>query len=338
MPNYFVFLGFFLTLSSQLNLLLALNDKNCEHLLKELGDAQSKFIYCATTKSVPVNLCIGCENLYRSLSKDYENLIANANCSKLYLNSDRINIVPTTQGILTSLWQKANCENCFKDNFFQIYDQNAIVLQTCFNRSTQDVVCLECKPFYIGLNDFYLKMEAKVSGNVCFDLQDNMNRTRLNWSKTLNCCQREVKLTNFLIAVGVVVLLPIFTFYITAIVVTKRREANHGLLNEQEPELDAPSTSRLITAALLSTPVEDPVVVSARTEKIANVLSGVGNHILDDSEENDSEGLTQPAKSRTVHYSESSDDEPPLRPKKGIGSPPSDDSTDDEPLGKAKRA
>jgi len=60
-----------------------------------------------------------------------------------------------------------------------------------------------------------------------------MNRTRLNWSKTLKCCQREVKLTNFLIAVGVVVLLPIFTFYITAVVVTKRREANHGLLNEQ---------------------------------------------------------------------------------------------------------
>jgi len=60
-----------------------------------------------------------------------------------------------------------------------------------------------------------------------------MNRTRLNWSKTLNCCQRELRLTNFLIAVGVVVLLPILTFYITAIVVTKRREANHGLLNDQ---------------------------------------------------------------------------------------------------------
>jgi len=42
-----------------------------------------------------------------------------------------------------------------------------------------------------------------------------------------------VRLTNFLIAVGVVVLLPILTFYITAIVVTKRREANHGLLNDQ---------------------------------------------------------------------------------------------------------
>lgn len=60
-----------------------------------------------------------------------------------------------------------------------------------------------------------------------------MNRTRLNWSKTLKCCQREVKLNNFLIAVAVVVLLPIVSFYVTAVVVTKRREANHGLLNEQ---------------------------------------------------------------------------------------------------------
>lgn len=59
-----------------------------------------------------------------------------------------------------------------------------------------------------------------------------MNRTRLKWSKDLKCCQREVKLINFLIAVGVVVLLPLVTFYVTAIVVTKRREANHELLNE----------------------------------------------------------------------------------------------------------
>jgi len=111
MPKYIVFVGFFLTLSCQFNLLLAVKNKTCEKLLGELGDGQSKFIYCATTKSVPVNLCLGCEELYRDLSKEYENLIADVNCSKRYFNSDRINIVATTQGILTSLWQKAHCES-----------------------------------------------------------------------------------------------------------------------------------------------------------------------------------------------------------------------------------
>ncbi|KAH8349691.1 hypothetical protein KR084_004264, partial [Drosophila pseudotakahashii] len=317
MPKYIVFfVGFFLTLSCQFNLLLAVNPKNktCEKLLGELGDGQSKFIYCATTKSVPVNLCLGCENLYRSLKDDYTHLIADDNCSKRYLNSDRINIVATTQGILTSLWQKANCENCFKDQYWYQYDNKSIDLQSCLDNSSPDVTCLECKPFYVALNDLYLKMESEVRGNVCFDLQDNMNRTRLNWSKTLKCCQREVKLTNFLIAVCVVVLLPILTFYITAIVVTKRREANHGLLNDQEPELDAPSTSRLITAAVLSTPVEDPAVVSAQIEKIANVLSRVEAHQSDDSDQEEPTLKKKTLNSVGPVSDYSSDEDPPKKP------------------------
>ncbi|XP_037719607.1 osteopetrosis-associated transmembrane protein 1 [Drosophila subpulchrella] len=337
MPKYIVFVGFFLTLSCQFNLLLALKNKTCEKLLGELGDGQSKFIYCATTKSVPVNLCLGCEELYRDLSKDYDNLIADANCSKRYLNSDRINIVATTQGILTSLWQKAHCENCFTDKYWAQYENRSIDLQECLETSSPDVTCVQCKPFYLALNDLYLKMESKVSRNVCFDLQDNMNRTRLNWSKTLNCCQREVKLTNFLIAVGVVVLLPILTFYITAIVVTKRREANHGLLNDQEPELDAPSTSRLITAAVLSTPVEDPAVVSAQTEKIANVLSHAEANQSDDSEQ-DVPSVKQQIINRAGPVSDYSSDEEPLEVPKVLLSPESDYSSDDEPLTKPKRA
>ncbi|XP_017126743.1 osteopetrosis-associated transmembrane protein 1 [Drosophila elegans] len=316
MKGYFVFVGFFLTLGCRFNLLLAVETPHCDKLVGDLGNGQSKFIYCATTKSVPVNLCIGCDLLYQELSKDYQNLIADANCSKRYLNSDRINIVATTQGILTSLWQKANCDNCFRNEYWSKYDSKYLELQKCLETYKSDVVCSACKPYYLGLNEFYLKMESNVSGKVCFDLQDNMNRTRLNWSKTLKCCQREVKLTNFLIAVGVVVLLPIFTFYITAIVVTKRREANHGLLNDQEPLLDAPSTSTLITAALLSTPTVDPAVVSAQTEKIANVLSGASGANQSDS---------------------FSDEEPPSRPKLLV-SPESDYSSDDEPLGKPKRA
>jgi len=66
---------------------------------------------------------------------------------------------------------------------------------------------------------------------------------------------------------------------------------------------------------VLSTSTEDPVAISARTEKIANVLIGAGTHLLD----------------------ESSDEEPP-RGKKVAHSPASDYSSDDEPLEKPKRA
>lgn len=109
MTSFLVFLLFTFILCGQCNLLLAKN-KSCEHLLGELGDGQSHFIYCATTKSVPVNLCIGCDIEFHNLSNDYNNLMADPNCSSIYLDSDRINIVATTQGILTNLWQKANCD------------------------------------------------------------------------------------------------------------------------------------------------------------------------------------------------------------------------------------
>lgn len=101
-----------------------------------------------------------------------------------------------------------------------------------------------------------------------------MNKTRVLWSKDLKCCKREVKMFTFLTTVVVVAVLPILLLYSGAIVLTKRREANHGLLNEQEPELDAPpSTSQLITAAVLSTPTVPPAVEESRLNKISNLLT-----------------------------------------------------------------
>ncbi|KAH8379086.1 hypothetical protein KR009_003040, partial [Drosophila setifemur] len=319
MSRFWVFLGILVTLGWQVDLLLAYKDKICKHLIGELGDGQSKFIYCATTKSVPVNLCLGCELEYHNLRGEFEALLANANCSKQYLNSDRINIVATTQGILTELWQKANCDDCFQGNNSLTYNDLSSELDKCLTLPLhKNNVCFACKDQYVKLNTFYLTMEKSSMGQVCFDLQDNMNRTRLNWSKTLKCCQREVKLESFLIAVCVVVLLPILTFYSTVIVVTKRREANHGLLNEQEPELDAPSTSALITAALLSTRTAEPAVVSARTEKLAQVFNQTGAAYQSDDSGTEEHCLKPKVVSRAAPDTEldsSSDDEPALMPK-----------------------
>ncbi|XP_001352856.4 osteopetrosis-associated transmembrane protein 1 [Drosophila pseudoobscura] len=284
--------AFLLILSCNCSLLLAKN-KSCSLLVGELGDGQSKFVYCATTKSVPVRLCIGCGPEYRILTSSYDALLSQENCSKIYLNSDRINVVATTQGILTNLWQKANCEDCFNGNHSDLYDVKWNILNGCLSVHKDDP-CISCKNDYIALNQFYLEMEKANKGHVCFDLQDSMNRTRSNWSKTLGCCHRDVKLNTFLIAVCVVVLLPIVTFYITVIVLTKRREANHGLLNEETPELDAPSTSALITAAVLSTPTENPVVVADRTEKIAKLLSGARAGSDSDLDSSDDEISVKP--------------------------------------------
>ncbi|KAH8239884.1 hypothetical protein KR032_008982 [Drosophila birchii] len=340
MRSFLVFLLFTFILCAQCNLLPA-KKKSCEVLLSALGNGQMLFIYCATTKSVPVNLCVGCDLEYHNIVGLYNDLMANENCSKRYLDSDRINIVPTTQGILTNLWQKANCDDCARANNSKNYDNYSTVFDTCLNEHKDDV-CSACKLDYLNLNTFYKDMEKASKGQVCFDLQDNMNRTRLNWSKTLKCCQRESKLDNFLIAVAVVVLLPIVTFYVTAIVVTKRREANHGLLNEQEPELDAPSTATIISAAVLSTRSAEPAELSATTEKIANVLNRAAANLSDDSSDAERPNLrNKNAAPPNLELPSSSDEDESLRPKvlsKRPTGPDSDYSSDDEPLVKPKRA
>lgn len=111
-----------------------------------------------------------------------------------------------------------------------------------------------------------------------------MNRTRVHWSNELKCCKREVRIQYFLISVAVVAVMPIVFFYCGAIWLTKRREANHGLLNHEEPALDTtPSTSQLITAAVLATPSERSIAIDATTEKISQLMGHAND--LDSSDD-----------------------------------------------------
>ncbi|XP_017955490.1 osteopetrosis-associated transmembrane protein 1 [Drosophila navojoa] len=247
--------------------------KTCSNLLSELATAQMDFVYCNTKHALPVKderLCIGCKVRFDEMSTCYSDLMKN--CSKIYTDADRLNILTNTQSVLQGLWDRAYCEECFKnnnfDNFTSLYDDFSSCL--VFH---SDSKCTNCLLNYKNMNDFYKNLDKESNGKMCFDMQDIMNKTRVLWSRDLKCCKREVKMFTFLTSVVVVAVLPILLLYSGAIVLTKRREANHGLLNEQEPELDAPSTSQLITAAVLSTPTVPPAVEDARLNKIAKVLA-----------------------------------------------------------------
>ncbi|EDW57116.1 osteopetrosis-associated transmembrane protein 1 isoform X1 [Drosophila virilis] len=256
---------------------LAAKSKTCDHLLRELANDQQNFVYCNTAHAVPAHpqderLCIACNQRYSNMASSYDTLMTNENCSKIYMDSDRMNIVFTTQNVLKGLWNRAYCEECFKGNNSDIFQDLYLNLSGCLEEN-KGSECSSCLLKYITINDFYKDLDQKNNGKVCFDMQDVMNRTRVLWSKDLKCCQREVKMTAFLTSVAIVAVLPILLFYSAAFVLTKRREANHGLLNEQEPELDAPSSSDIITAAILSTPPEPPAVLDAKTDKISKLLA-----------------------------------------------------------------
>jgi len=88
---------------------------------------------------------------------------------------------------------------------------------------------------------------------------------------------------------------------------------------------------------VLSTPVEDPAVISAQIEKIANVLSHPEANQSDDSEQ-EVPSVKQHIINRAGPVSDYSSEKEPTKVPKVLLSPESDYSSDDEPLTKPKRA
>ncbi|XP_030385988.1 osteopetrosis-associated transmembrane protein 1 [Scaptodrosophila lebanonensis] len=250
------------------------SSNSCETMLHNLANTQQLYVFCTTAHAVPVKICNGCGQQYLNMKNEYTQLMNDINCSKQYSESDRINVVGTTQSVLTGLWNRANCDDCIKGNHSDEYDTIWAKWAECLeNNKKNNLECIACLPQYLELNDFYRELEKKNIGKVCFDLQDSMNRSRVLWSKELKCCQREPRLAAFISSVGVVTAI-IVLFYAGVVFLTLRREANHGTLNDTAPELDAPSTSSLITAAILSTTSADETSsISAREEKINSILA-----------------------------------------------------------------
>lgn len=84
------------------------NADKCTSLLKHLGITQSEFLRCVTDHSVPVRICNGCKKQYNDNLIAYDAL-AN-NCNTTYFDQDRINLVPSTETVLTGIWTKAFCD------------------------------------------------------------------------------------------------------------------------------------------------------------------------------------------------------------------------------------
>ncbi|ALC42962.1 CG14969 [Drosophila busckii] len=253
----------------------------CKKLLAELADAQMWFVSCNTNHAVPVEpvcerLCFGCKDKYTEMDNKYNNLLKVENCTQMYVDIDRLNIVLTTQNTLKGLWERAFCEDCFRGNNSETLSLMYANVNSCLDTPHRKDICAECSEDYTTMNNFYKNLDVQNNGKICFDMQDMMNRTRVRWSRDLKCCKREVKMTLFIICTIVLAVVPFLLFYGTAFVLTKRRERNHDMLNDREPGVDettTESTAQLITAAVLSTPIEPQTVYNDKTEKIAKLIA-----------------------------------------------------------------
>ncbi|XP_054735386.1 osteopetrosis-associated transmembrane protein 1 [Anastrepha obliqua] len=266
-----VFLALFLSWSTP----NAVAENICLKYLRELAQNQSAFVQCSTLHSVPVNLCIGCKEQYTDMHATYMRLREEKNCTEKFFDKDRINIVSTTQSILAGLWTKAYCDDCFTSNNWQVFDNKSDEFEKClFEQKGKE--CLRCLSDYLDLNGFYESLDEKNNGNICFDMQDSMNRTRAHWSKDLGCCHREFDKLLFLVICGMVGFLPLL-FYGTTFALTKRQERNHDILiedphnsrptrvNPSSSVADLPSTSSAATC-----PAVPPASDQLKEEEFTN--------------------------------------------------------------------
>uniref|UniRef100_A0A1A9WC84 Osteopetrosis-associated transmembrane protein 1 n=1 Tax=Glossina brevipalpis TaxID=37001 RepID=A0A1A9WC84_9MUSC len=247
---------------------------SCTKLLGQLGEAQKNFITCVTDHSVPITICSTCKEKFSIMRMQYQTLLEDKNCTS-YFNHDRLNLIPTTQNLLTSIWSKAYCEECFVEDALTHYTEKYDIYKGCLDEKNTTDRCLQCLNFYKDLNSYFISLDQRYNGKVCFEMQDKMNRTRYQWSKEWKCCQREPKLTNFIVAFILVIGLPLI-FYSSSYMITSYRENNHGTLNDEDPLLNMPaptlstsSTATPGTTSLLTSSTNLTEATPAVTKKMS---------------------------------------------------------------------
>ncbi|GFO05635.1 osteopetrosis-associated transmembrane protein 1-like [Plakobranchus ocellatus] len=143
------------------------------------------------------------------------------NCMVKFLKSDRVQIIPTVQKTADDLWRTSDCTNCISHlhadaktkainytvpekvhQFFILYSnmseclgKNATfeitgILQNKSDEGNVSALCKMCHNKYNKLNDHYNSLAKDVKGEVCMDIVDMMNYTRIAWSDNLNCSHR----------------------------------------------------------------------------------------------------------------------------------------------------
>ena len=186
----------------------------------------------------PMNICRNSVNEYVDLQDSYRDLISNETCLDLYLNSDQLNIVGTIYDQAIEIWNTANCDDCY-----QQYDNGSLILadetnrffnlsstlNECFTSAIGRNICTHCLDKYRALGFFYLFLEETRKTTICFDMQDQMNQTRSNWSGLYGCQRAELLIRPFLIICAIIILAAL-TFYVSCYLLGNKSKGKYEIL------------------------------------------------------------------------------------------------------------
>jgi hypothetical protein len=110
-------------------------------------------------------------------------------CGDQYLNKNRMGIIVKTMQDIKSVWEQANCDNCYKDinvvgnfsddtlKFFKLHDD----YDSCVKNAkiqypgNYTALCNTCVDSYGALNNVYDAIKDRFGYyKICFDIQDKV--------------------------------------------------------------------------------------------------------------------------------------------------------------------
>lgn len=246
----------------------------CEKRLGIFSSIQEEYVQCAIKYAQPVHLCVNCASKYINATQAYEILAHDyhgTDCSSHFFDLDRLNIINSMYLQGKSIWDKAHCPDCYDwvDGVIHLNLSADTITFMKLMDNTIDCIndhygteCEDCPGEYKKLNVLYTGMEKSKKNKICYDLQDQMNKTRLRWSSELRCCkERKSSLFGFTMFSAGLSLLAV-AFYIIIPFIAIQNETNSMLYDTP------PTTSSQETVASSSSPNQSkPISSKIRTSE-----------------------------------------------------------------------
>ncbi|XP_003738793.1 osteopetrosis-associated transmembrane protein 1 [Galendromus occidentalis] len=179
--------------------------QECQNYLMGVAFTNSQFQVCALIRARPFSVCTMC---HRDFASAYNTFIElkdgrgpiEKNCSEDLVSGDRISIINRDFRHLTSTWEDANCDSCLVMNktkdvvSFKVSESThkfrrlSALVDECIDSQLQNksLICDVCSEHFRNLSSFYDSLNEKSAGNMCMDILDTMNQTRVEWS-TFGC-------------------------------------------------------------------------------------------------------------------------------------------------------
>ncbi|XP_053698367.1 uncharacterized protein LOC128745346 [Sabethes cyaneus] len=180
-------------------------------------------------------------SFYERSVSEYQQALSDHKC---HFHLHKLNVIEMLFNQMQEIWTNAHCQDCIDNKndtqeFFELTNQ----LSICVNNSIahKESPCTACATNYSLVQDHYETTNKQRRGKLCFDIEDQMNQTRHDWSAQYNCCadkQRSQKL--FISFATIFSSLPLI-FYVIMYLITQRKATREELA--RVPLLDTNSDS-----------------------------------------------------------------------------------------------